>query len=71
MFEQPGRIPGARATNSLSLNLTLPRWRFVRNQNVEGNEQTPQEMENVPVSGALFFPCNVWMQDLTRRAVRP
>ena len=35
----------------LSLNLPLPRWRSVRNQNGEGNRQTPQEMEHVPVSG--------------------
>ena len=27
-------------------------WRVVRNQNGEGNEQTPQDMEKVPVSGA-------------------
>ncbi len=26
-------------------------WRFVRKQNDEGNEQTIQDMENVPVSG--------------------
>ena len=38
-------------------------WRFVRKQNDEDNEQTPQEMEDVPISGPrknsqpFFFPC--------------
>ena len=42
-------------------------WRSFRNQNDEGNEQTPQEMENVPVSGPVYLVYLVYVVCLVRR----
>ena len=49
--DRPNRGVECLEPLTLSLNLTLPRWRPFRNQNREGNEQTLQAMANVPVSG--------------------
>ena len=50
--DRPNRGVECLEPLTLSLNLTLPRWRPFRNQNREGNEQTLQAMANVPVSGS-------------------
>ena len=42
-------------------------WRSFRNQNGEGNEQTPQEMENVPVSGPVYLVYLVYVAGLVGR----
>ncbi len=52
---------------NLSLNPILPRWRFSRNQNNEGNEQTPQEVGNVQASGPVYLVYLVYFVGLVGR----
>ena len=70
-----GGIPEACG---LSQNFTFPRHRALCHQNGEGNEQTLQEMENVPVSGAeermepddLLCSRNTRLHKVWRKGVR-